>query len=47
MTDILNALGECHLGLGDKTLAEKAWRESLAVNPDQEKIRARLANLKN
>jgi tetratricopeptide (TPR) repeat protein len=47
MTDILNALGECHLGLGDKTLAEKAWRESLAVNPGQEEIRARLANLKN
>ncbi len=47
MTEILNALGECHLGLGDKGLAEKAWRESLAVNPGQAEIRARLASLKN
>ncbi len=47
MADILNALGECHLGLGDKALAEKAWRESLAVNPAQDEIRTRLAKLKN
>lgn len=47
MTDILNSLGECHLGLGDKNLAERAWRESLAVNPGQDEIRARLAGLKN
>lgn len=47
MTEVLNALGECHLGLGNKALAEKFWRESLAVNPGQDEIRARLANLKN
>ena len=47
MAGILNALGECHLGLVNKSLAEKAWRESLAVNPAQEEIRARLANLKD
>lgn len=46
MTEILNALGECHLGLGDKAQAEKAWRDSLAVNPGQDEIRARLEALK-
>lgn len=43
---ILNAIGECHLALGDPTAARAAWEKSLAIDPRQENIRASLERLK-
>lgn len=36
---VLNAMGECYLELGDKDLAAKAFKKSLEINPNQERIK--------
>jgi tetratricopeptide (TPR) repeat protein len=37
--EVLNFLGTCHYQLGRKDEALKAWKKSLELNPDQERIR--------
>ncbi len=44
--DILNFLGTCHLQLGNRDEALKAWTKSLEVSPNQEKIKALVDSLK-
>jgi GWxTD domain-containing protein len=38
--EILNALGDCHAELGERDKALAAWKKSLAVMPDQPRIKA-------
>lgn len=45
--NILNALGDCYLGLGNAAEAQKAWEKSLALNPNQPGIKEKVAGLKN
>lgn len=44
--DILNFLGTCHLRLGNREEALKAWTKSLEVSPDQPKIKDLVESLK-
>jgi len=44
--DILNFLGTCHLRLGNREEALKAWTKSLEVSPDQPKIKDLVDSLK-
>jgi tetratricopeptide (TPR) repeat protein len=44
--DILNFLGTCHLQLGNRDEALKAWTKSLEVSPDQPKIKDLVESLK-
>jgi GWxTD domain-containing protein len=44
--DILNFLGTCHLQLGSREEALKAWTKSLEIKPDQEKIKDLVDSLK-
>jgi GWxTD domain-containing protein len=44
--EILNALGECHAGLGEKDKALAAWTKSLEIMPNQEAIKARILSLR-
>lgn len=44
--EILNYLGACHLRLGNKDEALRAWTRSLEVSPDQPKIRDLVESLK-
>jgi Flp pilus assembly protein TadD len=44
--DILNFLGTCHLRLGNRDEALKAWTKSLEVSPDQPKIKDLVESLK-
>lgn len=37
---VLNALGLCHRQRGDHASAQATWRESLALDPDQEDVQA-------
>jgi GWxTD domain-containing protein len=46
LIEVLNAIGECYLELGDKDQALKAWEKSLEVNPNQEIIRKLVESLK-
>jgi Flp pilus assembly protein TadD/arylsulfatase A-like enzyme len=46
-TDVLNALGESYTRLNDRHRALTALKQSLAINPDQPKIRLALNNLDN
>ena len=43
---VLNAIGECHAGLGEIEEALAALERSLEINPDQEKIRNLVKTLK-
>lgn len=43
---VLNVLGECHLALGDRDAAAKAWGRSLELSPNQEEIRKKLADFR-
>ena len=43
---VLNAIGECHLGLGNAAEALAAWERSLEIEPKQEKLRERVRALK-
>jgi tetratricopeptide (TPR) repeat protein len=45
-TVLLNALGECYLGLGDREAARVVWEKSLSLSPDQSEIKKKLAELK-
>ncbi len=45
VVEVLNALGDCYEAAGDAALAAKAWRDSLAVNPNQDGIRKKLAEV--
>jgi len=44
--DVLNFLGTCHLRLGNRDEALKAWEKSLEVSPNQEKIKDLVDSLK-
>jgi len=44
--EILNYLGTCHLRLGNREEALKAWTKSLEVSPDQPKIKDLIESLK-
>lgn len=44
--DILNNLGLCHLRLGNRDEAVKAWSKSLELSPNQAKIKDLLDSLK-
>lgn len=46
ITLILNAMGECYLKLGETEQALRAWQRSLEVNPKQEDIKKRIAEIK-
>jgi len=39
VVEALNAMGECHLELGEKDLAAATFKKSLAVNPNQDRIK--------
>jgi GWxTD domain-containing protein len=39
VTQILNAIGECYMHLGEKEQALRAWEKSLEINPDQDGIK--------
>ena len=43
---ILNSLGECYFKLGDNEQALQAWKKSLEINPNQEKIKKIIERLK-
>ena len=45
-TRILNAAGECHFRLGELPSAREAWERSLSLDPNQEAIRKRLAEIR-
>lgn len=42
---LLNAMGECHLGLGQLKEARAVWEKSLAINPEQPEIRKQIERL--
>jgi GWxTD domain-containing protein len=46
-TVLLNAVGDCELGLGKTKQALAAWEKSLEFNPDQPEIRRKIAELKS
>jgi len=43
---VLNAVGDCHLALGNKEAAAAAWTRSLAVDPGQEEVKKKLSAVK-
>lgn len=43
---VLNALGDCHLGLGETKEALAAWERSLAVDPKQDALRKKIEDLR-
>lgn len=43
---ILNSLGECYFKLGNNEQALRAWKKSLEINPNQEKIKKAIERLK-
>ena len=45
-TNLLNAVGECHLQLGKPKEALTAWQKSLQINPDQPDIKKKADDLK-
>ena len=44
--NLLNAIGECYLGLGRTKEALAAWEKSLEISPDQPQIRKSVQSLK-
>jgi tetratricopeptide (TPR) repeat protein len=44
---ILNAVGDCYLGLGKTGEAKAVWEKSLSMNTDQSEIRKKLDSLKS
>jgi GWxTD domain-containing protein len=44
-TGFLNLLGECHLRLGNREEARRAWVKSLELNPDQPDVQRAIAAL--
>jgi hypothetical protein len=45
-TSLLNAVGECYVGLQDREEALKAWEKSLELNPDQPEIEEKVKDVK-
>jgi len=43
---VLNAIGECYLGVGQKDDALQAWQNSLKIYPDQPALKERIAKVK-
>ena len=43
MIEILNDIGRCYYDLNELSLARRVWEKSLEINPDQEEIKALLA----
>jgi GWxTD domain-containing protein len=43
---LLNAIGDCYLGLGKIGEAQAVWEKSLAANPDQPEVKERLDKIK-
>jgi len=43
--NILNAIGECYVKTGDLAGAQTAWKKSLDLNPAQDEIKKKLAEL--
>ena len=43
--EILNFIGDCHFQLGEKAEARAAWKKSLEISPDQDKIRELVESL--
>jgi len=46
MVEILNSIGSCYLELGNRGEALRAWEKSLEINPDQDRIKAQIEELK-
>ena len=46
VVDILNSIGECYINLGDYKQASRVLQKSLEINPNQEKIKRIIENLK-
>jgi Tfp pilus assembly protein PilF len=46
-TDVLNALGESYSRLNDRDRALAALRASLAIDPDQPRVRSAVENIDN
>ncbi|OGD12989.1 MAG: hypothetical protein A2V76_06125 [Candidatus Aminicenantes bacterium RBG_16_63_14] len=44
--DILNSIGQCAFELGDLEEARTAWEKSLAINPQQDRVRENLDRIK-
>jgi len=42
-SNVLNAVGSCHMSLGNSAEALEAWEKSLEINPDQPVIRKNIA----
>ncbi|MBN2206096.1 MAG: GWxTD domain-containing protein, partial [Candidatus Aminicenantes bacterium] len=43
--EILNFVGDCHFQIGERAEALAAWKKSLEISPDQDKIRELVASL--
>jgi len=46
IVDVLNSIGDCYFNLDDKEEALKAWKKSLEINPDQDKIKKAVETIK-
>ena len=46
VVEVLNALGECYLGLGAEDQALHVWKKSLEIKPGQKEIRSKVVSLK-
>ncbi len=46
IAEVLNVLGECYFALGNKEQALKAWEKSLEINPNQEKVKKYIEDIK-
>lgn len=44
---ILNSIGECYYQLGNNKEALTAWKKSLEINPNQEKIKNKIQSIKS
>ena len=44
-TDLLNALGECYARLGEKAKARSVWERSLALDPQQIRLREAISRI--
>jgi GWxTD domain-containing protein len=45
-TKVLNAAGECHFRLGEIPSAREAWERSLSLDPNQDAVKKRLAEIR-
>jgi len=45
-TDLLNALGDCYVRLGEGSRARAVWERSLSLDPQQLRLKEALSKLK-